>query len=440
MTTSESAGMQTLTFERKGLGVLKQDYFNATPPSQPVLIYILWKREETLTYNLIYENDTDAFPDKPLPLISLKKKLIQSGVINESQPELKRLKVFLNHLRTDFKWKQDSRSSNEMQVMDLFDEKILNYPMFLKYVMKFCSEHKLKFERGYTKSLLNGPFIHGMVSLEQLEQKYFIIYDEKNVPHFLFPPSGSNYFYLLDEIPYYNEGNQSIVLYGEKKFIKEQAKVLLPESKSVNNLINTRVLLNVNLNDSLISKVKRKDVFKGHYSYLVRSKREEKWLDDFGVKVGNKHSKFVSMEENYPYSLTYELNDLDSNLWLKVDDSSFWFNPNAYLPEGIYLKDELNADFGDYLILPFPKKAVTQFFIQSEGNMKLAELKTTLSLKNSIGMVEAKLFQMSPKMIRLEFNVQIDNRYIKGENAVSELRELIDFYDGLKSKKWLFKM
>jgi hypothetical protein len=435
--TGTDAGAALISWEKYGVSTLKSDYYNALPPDFPGLIFILWSRGQQLDYKTIYEYDAVEFPENYSPLTSIEKILREQGVLGYDEDTFVQLKKVINYLEKDCTWNFEPKGSNVNKSIDYLENAQVDQQLFLRYIMKFLGENRIRYEKGFSKSLLKGQFVHGVVSLEQLSQRFLVIYDHQDEPHFLFPPRGKDQFYYLDEIPYYLEGNQSICLLGEKNFLKERASILIPESRVTDNTQVSQISLNVE-KDSLKSVYTRTDKFSGHYSYLTRDLTGAIWLDELNVSPDSVIIEPISSLDYYPYTSEFKQEDLSGEFFVNINDSLMWFMPKNLLPKGLYQGDEKEGEFGEYVVLPFVKQHNISIFVKSTAPIIISEDEQSLTYKNDIGSLEMTLYQMTENVVKVRFDVQVNKRKLAGQE-ITQFEDLLQNYSEIVNKKWVLK-
>ncbi|MBL1279380.1 MAG: DUF3857 domain-containing protein [Fluviicola sp.] len=438
MKMSNADGGKIISWEKKGVASLKTGYFNSLPTDLPCAIYALWRRGETLDYKTFYRSDAYSFPDKFDENYSISSFLVKQGAIIESGDSFSNLIKFLAFIENEYSWNYHKNSDDSKVTLSLFKGKKIDRTIFTRVLTQFLMEQNIKYEKCFTKSLIDGQFIHGLVSLEQMNNRFMIVYDSNENPHFIFPPQGSGDFFKIDEIPYYLEGNQSIVFYGENDFLKNERKMLIPESNQKNNTHQGRIIIKLNTNDSLQYSASRKDVFTGHNSFLTRNSNGNFWLKEFGVIQNDTlEVRPESIKNIYPYGVTFSQDTLvTQELFERIDDSLVWFQPAKILPQGIYQDDEIDSEFGVYLVLPFLKSTNLSFFIQSESSIFIAEENTSLSFSNEIGEIKIDAYQINQNTLKFTFSTEVKERYIQGQ-LVDQFQELIQKYLEFINKKWV---
>ena len=412
--------------------------FSAIHPEEPCGVFVLWKRGENLDYETVYSFDAYEFPESYNALSSITTKLQEMGVLEAEDPSFIALPKMIKSFENEFKWNHDESTNDVRETLKFLSEKKVDDVLFMRYVMKFLKEHKIRYEKGFSKSLLNGRFEHGLVSLEQLSRRFLFIYDENDQAHFLFPPSDEGEFYYMDEIPFYLEGNQSVTLYGERDFLKETGIVAIPESSAKDNMHSAQVVVDLN-GETLESQISRKDNLDGFYSLLGRNASSPFWLNQWGVSPDSVALEYASLEDIYPYQLKFKQDSIELNVFERIDDSLGWFLPEKILPLGIYEKGEQDTEYGDYLILPFLKKDRISIFVKSDTPLQIAEEEKELQFENKIGKLSMKTYQMTDEVLKFDFEIEIKERYIEGDD-VAAFKEFLQQYSELTTKKWVISL
>lgn len=437
------SGSQIIDWQKSGVKAMKTDYFNALPPDHPSLVFVLWRRGESLNYNTWFYLDGEELPQEYEPLSSINKMALEQGIIQEADHPFVQIQQFIRYMENECVWTTDQRIPFNKTLNSLTKQEV-NQVLFFRYLMKFLKEKDIRYEKGFTKSLLNGRFEHGFVSLEQLTHRFLIIYDENDQPHYLFPPRAEGQFYYMDEIPYYLEGNQSIGLYGERDILKEQTMIALPESEGKFNMHAVQIKVKLNKGEEE-SSYTRKDRLSGHYSFLTRKRLGSIWREELGIAPDSVDlhptpKNGLAVSPVYPYQIEYNQDEGKGSFYQAFDDSIGWLNVSSLLPLGVYQEDELDADFGDYLVLPFVKNHAISIFIQSDDQLSIAEEVRALEMTNGVGTIKMELFELNEKIIKAQLTIDISRRYLSGEEDVKQFKELLQHYAEIRSKKWLLKM
>lgn len=425
-------GIPTITWEKEGIGKSKEGYFNAPSPSQPCLIFNLWSPNEVLDYNAIYYFDANKYPANYSKINSLNKILLEASIITETDPVALKVQKLVKYFEEEFSWVDNLQVEPLIKLNGHFSNKNINSEVFFYYLQKLLTENNSTFYRCYSKSLLDGNFIHGAVALEQLDRRYLLFYDETNAEHFIFQPSNSGKYYYLDEIPFYCEGNQSIALNGKNVTLDELLRVQLPESGMKENTHFVKCMLNISSDTTAI--MKRDDDLSGHFSYLLRGKSEKDWLTD--LNICDSLIAVNSKSEIYPYGKKYK-QEAEVRFELKdLNDSLSWFSLNGFLPNSFFIDDEENNELGDYVVMPFKKMESFSFYVTSESDIRLGE-QFSDKLTNSVGEVSVNSVQMSDKMIKISYELKLEKRILTSKQETQSFIDLIEFWDDIADKKWL---
>ena len=427
-------GIPTISWEKSGVAAMKTDFFNALPPTAPSFVYALWKPGEIIDYDVFYESEIRNLPGNFNRSFSIHKYFEEEGVLSSGDDKLVQIKKIINFFEKECTWNNSKSTEYSKQSGDFLKRKEIDGVLFMRYMIKFLDEKGIKAERGFTKSLLDGKFEQGFVSLEQLSNRYLVIYDDLDRPHFLFPPSGEGKFYYLDEIPYYLEGNQSVTLIGGDA-LEKSGGYALPESSKGDNRHNGMVIARWDEADEIA--IRRKDQLMGHYSYLTRSKHKTVWLEELNISKDSILPAPKEVKDFYPYEVTYEGEKVSKTLISAIEDSLFWMNPSEELPSGVYQSDELNETYGNYLVLPFLKELNFSVFIQSTAKISNAEDISTVTFSNSIGEISVNVFQKSENVLQYVYTVKVLKRYISGDEEVKQFKDLMQNYQDVRTKKWV---
>ncbi len=187
--------------------------------------------------------------------------------------------------------------------------------------------------------------------------------------------------------------------------------------------------------------IKRRDSFKGHYSFLTRNANSKVWLQELNV-VNNDSIKLTPELKGdfYPYEIAFNQNDVELELFTKIEDSLFWLNTSGLLPQGMFQSDELTSAYGDYIVLPFLKKNEISIFVKSDKKVTLKDDNNKLEFTNEIGEIKLEVLQMSEGIIKFKFNFDVKSRFIEGADNVNHFKELLQKYSEFKNKKWVVKL
>lgn len=430
----DEKGIPTVSWEKTGVKSMKTDYFNALPPTAPSFVYTLWRPGEIIDYDAVYESEIRGYPSNCNRSFSLHEYFENEGVLNKGDDKLVQIKKIITYFEKECTWNYSKSTEYIKQSTDFLERKEIDDVLFMRLIIKFLDEKGIKAERGFTKSLLDGKFEQGFVSLEQLSDRYLVIYDDLDRPHFLFPPRGEGKFYYLDEIPFYLEGNQSVTMIGGDE-LESSGGYGLPESMKEDNRHNGMVIIDWQDTDSL--KLRRKDQLTGHYSYLTRSKHSSVWLGELNISNDSILPTPKQVKDFYPYEVTYEGEKHSKDVITAIEDSLYWMNASSELPLGLYQGDELNETYGNYLVLPFLKELNFSVFVQAPTVISNAEEISSVVFSNDIGEVSVNVFQKSENVLQYVYAVKVAKRYISGEEEVKRFKELMQNYQDVRTKKWV---
>lgn len=435
----EENGLKILTFEKEGVKSITHDYYNALPPKAPGFVFNLWRRGVDLDYGTVYIYDQLNYSVKFGLGNLVTDYFVGNGVINAGEDVFVSLKKIILHLENEFEWNGETVYEVNRTMSALKDRKV-DEVLFIRYIARFLEENDVRFEHGFTKSLLDGIFEHGFVSIEQMSHRYLLFYDASGEIHYLFPPTRDKCYFYIDEIPNYVEGNQSVALYGKKETsLDEKAAVQLPESGAETNRHFANILLEIE-SDSMHVKGQRKDVFAGQYSYFVRSAESSDWLDEFNVVFDSAKLVPIRLDSYYPYEAEFN-QELSGNRYFEpVDESLYWLKVDEVLAEGLFLRDEQDAEWGDYLVLPFHKKDVISLFVKSDKPISLAEEFSEMNFTCSIGSIKATVIQMMENVIKIQYEVKITRRRVETPSEIADFESMLEQYADIRNKKWVIRV
>lgn len=425
-------GIPTVSWGKEGVGKSKVAYFNAPRPNQACLIFNLWDPLEALTYDAVFHYDVNKFPDNYSKLKSLDKALVETSIINQNDPIALKVQKLIKYFEGNFNWVENLQVDPLSKLNAHFSGQSINDDVFFYYIQKLLSENNAMFYRCYSKSLLDGNFIHGAVALKQLDSRYVLFFDELKAQHFIFQPTSSGKYYYLDEVPFYCEGNQSIAMSGENVTLSKLLQVVLPQSNNNENTHLAKCMFKI-LSDSSAS-MRRDDDFSGQFSFLLRGKGEKYWLKE--LNISDTLLQIHQQENLYPYSKKYK-QDTIVNFQIKVlNDTLSWFSLNEFLPLSFFEDEEEENEFGSYVVLPFLKNESFSFYLSGEQFIKFGELFSD-KLTNAVGRVEVSSFQLSENMVKITYYLNVEKRILESSDDTQNFTDLVRFWDDVTVKKWL---
>lgn len=421
---------------KKGVPKQIDGLFNAPRPGSPSVVYVVWHPETILNYADIWRMDYEKY-NCPAGA-SFLKALIREGVVTVNGSSSEQLLVLINHLGSGkFRWVPENEVSPSVKTTTYYTDGLINNTLFFRYIQAFCTEYGLSYEKGYTRSLLNGVFRHGFVSFDQLDLRFLLINDEDGEPHYLFGPGGENRYFHLDEIPYFAEGNQSVVLSGKGYEYTEASAMQLPLSIATDNKHTASLIIKwqPENTDSLV--VKRSDVVSGHYSYLLKT--DDEWLKTFAIS--DTTIAVESAKDIYPYELAYkqEKSYSETELISAIDDTLSWIKPANFLPHDLYFENETLEEMGEYIVLPFLRYDKFSIYIEAPDSITLLEKTTTFSTDNTVGKLVTNAVQVNPKVIKITYELQLKRRIVETEQQRDDLQQLLDDWHAIQAKKWVIR-
>jgi hypothetical protein len=434
---STQGGIPTFDWEKNGVSVYYSDGFNSLNPNAPRIYYNMVPVNRNVDYGFFYSLDCDNFPVIKSFDTKLINRLLTEGVFTKEDDYFSRLLKLMKHIK-GFKWIPDSEVKTSDKAIVYYDAQRVNYELYFKYIQQFLDESKVEYERCFTKSLINGPFEKGLAIFDQLEDRFLTVKDTKGAFHYIFPPSEKDHFYHIDEIPFYNEGNNSIAMSGDDINVKNIVDMKLPESTMLENKHSTQVKLNIEKNDSIYMSYSRKDIITGHCSNLLRGNDTLFWLSSFGIS--DKLIEPTKIGAFFPYELEYSQDSLTSKGIQSIEDSLYWLNFEAITIPYLYDEDELIFELGDYIVLPFKKMNIYSIYISAPNNITCQEQEAFLKFENSIGEISAKMISVSPTMLKVEFVAKVKTRVVEGEESVEEYKMFLTKWNEIQHKKWIVSM
>lgn len=432
-------GVYIYTWTKTGVKQEVDGSFKAPHPDGLYVAYQLWYMGKELNQRDLYEFDLENYS----PLVGGTNQIdlaMKAGKIYKEE-ELKHEKLikFIDFLATDkFKWISENEVSTNVKTLVYFDRNVINNTLFFRYMQVFCEEMKYNFDRGYTRSLLDGMFQHSYVVFDQLDTRFLLIKDEvSGGMHFVFGPNAQNSFYRLDEIPFYAEGNQSMQLVGDKINLSAAYELPLPVSTPKDNRHTNNILVRINSQNKDSIGVKRNDTFSGHYSYLLRGGNKMGWLSDFAV--ADTIIQPATINSTYPYETIFkqEKRIFNQSVFTEIDDTLSWFQPAEFIPSSVYFSEESIDELGDYIILPFLKYDKFAIYLESDKPMKLVDDIKSFSVENSIATLKMNALQVNPNQIKFTYELTLNKRTVLSESEKKDLNQLLTEWKTIQTKKWV---
>jgi len=240
---TEKGEIPTFYWNKVNVPRMSDSFFSAVSPSEPKIIYSLWFADQKLDYETIFKRDYDYYT-LSVGLKSFSKYLETIGLVQAELNVYSNINRLVNHFQHDFKWSAAKKIPASVNLIDRFKEAEVNHDLFFKYIQNYLDEKKIKYSVGFTSDINNGIFEPGYVALTQLEYRFLTIDDPEGNLHFLFAPSDKDNYYLIDEIPYYCEGNQAVLWEVNERIDDDQfQKLQLPTSDRFSNSHSCTVLL-----------------------------------------------------------------------------------------------------------------------------------------------------------------------------------------------------
>jgi hypothetical protein len=425
------------TFYWNKTSVRKQPegFFFAHAPNSSKVAYTLWYEHKTLTYEEIYAMDLESYSTGK-SIGGITGLLVGDGIISGVGEPMSELVRVIRYLQ-QFDRIPESEVSTAIKTVDYFKRSVISESLYFRYLQLYLEDTKLPYRIGFTKSLLNGPFQHGYVSFDQLDERFLVVYDEDNNAHFIFGQGSGGRFYHIDEIPFYCEGNESIVLKGDKINLSEAMPMSLPVSDATNNKHTGNILLKVD--PATLSEIgaKRSDLFSGHYSYLLRGSQRQEWLRDFAVS----DTLLIPSDSAtvYPYELTFKQDTTFREMISSIDDSLYWFKPELLLPEGIFYESETEKAIAEYGILPFLKQDKISIYLECTQPVTLAETTKKLSFSNDIGYLKVEVIQTNATTLKFVYEIRLNQRLLMTKQHNEAMHQLLVDWNSARSKKWAIR-
>lgn len=428
---------KSMTWEKTGVGKLVVDGFNAFPPKWPHFVYNLWRIGENLDYTTYYDYETRNIPQSNTEFWTVSSIFKEMGAFNDDDNPLIKIQNSVRLIEDEFTWVDELVHEGEYR--SRLKKKQINYVLFGRAMIKLIRELGFRVERGFTKGRLDGQFVHGLMSLEQMRKSYYAIIDDSGIVHFIFEPRDENEYYYLDEIPFFAEGNQSVGLFGTGLSLLETSKIQLPESTQKDNLHMMRAKMKVVQNaDSIYLTCDRTDICKGHNSFLTRKNElGQYWRENFKIPSDLEPT---NIDNVYPYKTTFKFSDTLNNGITLMSDSLYWLNLEQMFPEGVYTENESDEEYLNYLILPFKRTSSFSIFLEAPNAVSLAEDSKLVEFKNEVGNISYSVASVGDNMLKINLNFSVIKREVSGESEVNDFKDLLQKYSEIKSKKWLINM
>lgn len=428
-----SDDIPTFAWHKTNVEQQTESFFSAPAPNSSKVSYNLWYRGEILTYDNYYEFDLMQYRESK-GIIGFNKLLQKEGLLQDEQTPLNKLIRLIWHIEQHFEWISEAETSATVKTTDYFSRKVVNKTLFFRYMQAFMDENKIDYNIGFTQDLDDGKFEPGYVSFSQLQHRFLEIKDLEGNAHYLFSPSSPNSFYYMDEIPFYAEGNNGIILNGDKINLTNAFNTVIPVSDQLSNKHTANILLKVNslVTDSIA--FKRSDLFTGHYSVLFRGDNRASSLRHFAVA-----EELVPPVDSllyYPYDLNFKQEGHYKELINEIEDTLFWFKPELLLPSGIYFEDEQNEEITEFGILPFIKSDKFSVYLESSTPINLRETTKTLVYNNEIGLVKAEAIQINDHTIKFIYEIKLTKRILENKIQNEALQQLLQGWFNIRTKKW----
>lgn len=428
---------ETFTWEKEGVSVKKEEGFNAIRPNFPRFYYAMFPPTMVLTYGTIYSMDTDTYPVVRFFEKKLSSKMIDQNLYSETDSTFVKIEKLINAFKNS-QWLDEDEMKNSFSTLNYFDQGVINENLFFKYLQQFFDENRIEYERCFTNTISDGPFNKNILSYTQFEHRYLTVKDYEGNYHYIFPPSAKGHFYKLDEIPYYCEGNGSVLMKGTDISLKEMVDLPLPESKLTENKHTTQIRCKFDKNNTFQPKYNRKDLLSGHFSNLIRTDQQDFWIEELGIS-DTSHT-FSKEQAIYPFEIEIKQDSLENTFFQEIGDSLFWFACEKSLPKYIFDSNTSAADLGDYLVLPFKHLRTYSFYVENENGIKSEEQESLISYSNTVGEVSSKCVQMTSTVMKIEYTIKLKTRIIDGNSQVKEYLDFVQKWEEVRNKKWILKM
>jgi hypothetical protein len=430
------------SWEQFGVKSIKTDGFNALSAKSPRFYYSIIAKQYDLSYDHLYRLDTDAYPVvKTLETFKLSSKLEEIGIISESDGILISINKIIQEFKT-YDWIDNRDKKNNTNHTTYFKDRKINEELFLKYIQHYLENKKIPYERCYSNSLLQGPFESQILAYCQLENRFIIIKDDSGNDHFIFPPKDEGHFYNLDEIPFYCEGNNAVLMSGTDVSIKNVATIKLPESIFSENKLTSQIRMKIQTGDSIKGTYSRKDVATGNFSNLLRinvkDEEDAYYFESFGIS--KKKVDITKAQSVFPYEIEIKQDSLAENCFQEIEDSLYWFDASSFIPEFVFEDQTEKDELGDYLVLPFKQLKICSFYIENDKGVSCQEQELSIVKSNFIGEISTKCVQVSPTMLKIEYVLKLKERTISSVEHVKDYLEFLQYWKEISTKKWVMKI
>lgn len=435
--TSQSGETPSFTWNKFNVSKESESFFSTNSPNAPSFTYTLWIPGEQLTYETFYKLDIEEHP-RVSNGTGFSKQLINKSIITETDDYVTGLLKLIDYLRKNAIWVTHTKEYSKGSLIESFNNNEVNSTLFMRYVQQYLDEQKAPYEICFTRHLLNGAFIPEQVTFNQYEIRYLIVKDLNGNGHYLFQPNRNKY-YLLDEIPYYSEGNKTVALIGDEHKLLEIKRMTLPESNQSDNRHTANILLKATFNsDSLAGK--RTDIFTGHYAHILRdSANGENWLEDLAVSDTMIYP--VEVAGVYPYQTTFKQENYYHKLLEPIDDTLVWFNPSQLLHKGLFVESETDGDaIPDYAILPFLKQDKISIYLEFDKPVNFAENSSVIQFSNDIGFVKAEVVKTNATTLKIIYEIKISNRWLNTKEKNEAFAKLHEEWEQYQKRKWVIAL
>lgn len=428
----------TYSVEKIGVPALSSGAFFYKPNAVPKLNINLWKKNSPLNYAEIYRLDCKKrnvkFDDSERFIDALGLKSTgwntQVGMVN-----LLSLQKFLME---EMHFERNLNLPNIYLLKEYYVAKRINSELYMNFIECFLKETGIPYQVGFTNDIWEGQFQPKLISVGQLQKRFFIVQDEQGKTHYIFPPNSKGEFYLLDELPLNYEGNSAVILKGKDGVLQEAQILHLPDPNEHHNQQVSSLILQINpKNKSKVSGM-RYDRFTGHFSSLLRTNSNSDVANE--LQFSSKPIHFARMEEEYPYELEFEQELIDSLVFNLSSNGSYRLQPAQFLPLGMFFEEEGLQLAEENVLLPFEKEHEIKVLVNSDSTMKVEDAKLDYAFENIIGSVSMKMEQLGEKSLKLTVRIKLYTRMLNTPYKIDAYKELLGEYDRMRKIGWNIRM
>lgn len=428
-------GIPTFYWNVQGVRKNIKTLFSAHNPDASKIAYTLWLPEQELTYPEVYSRDWERF-HVGIGTLNFPKYLYTNGILSEAFGPVENLNNLIRYMEENFSWNPDNNAPETTKAFDYFNQNRIDRKNFFRLIQEFLDKQKIKYQVGYTRNINAGYFEHGLVALYQLQHRYLLIENVDGSEHFLFAPDGIDQMYYLNEIPYYCEGNESILFEGSPQKMKTNMLKLPQSDFNTNKNTATLSLGFRKLADPEIT-ILRRDIFSGQQSVLLRNPQSNELFQS--LHISDEILRPEEEKDVYPYQLVFKCEDTVASCISQFDEELYAFSADSLVPDFVFFTEENEEPIGDYSIIPYSKHQKYTIYLKSESELTIADELTTISESNAVGYVKTEIIQTNPNTLKVTYEIKLEKRILENTAENKAFQDLINGWHTLVGKKWIIR-